>query len=489
MEDILNFWFDDYTYKTYWFDKSIDNYLVTNYETLLNEVKKEVEYYNKTKIKTGHILKYDNRLELIILCDQYSRNITRINNINYDILYKYSLDLATQWLQNHDENLLHIIFALMPFRHSNKPEYHRYVITYLNYYKKNYYKLSDEVIYNKFYKRSFDIKSYYELYYLILDDSIKVKIEQKQKLKSNNIYKILKKIKFNKSICVSLSGGVDSMVIADCLSKIYKNTDKKIICAHINYNNRKESKKEAEFLKLFCFDRNIYYEQLNIINYKRNDIKRENYEKTTTDIRYNFYKIIDKIYNISNIILGHHKGDIVENTLTNILKGRHILELDVIKEHCIKYDVQIFRPLISIYKDEIYNYAKYFDIPYFKDTTPSWSIRGKLRNKIIPVLNDTFGDINNRLINITNESYNLKTYFDKTNLDFKNVINNNCLFKYKLLIELKKHNKNMITNKSFNNLIKQLQKNNKETYIINISKDIQFKKDKTKIELLINQNN
>ena len=32
-----------------------------------------------------------------------------------------------------------------------------------------------------------------------------------------------------------------------------------------------------------------------------------------------------------------------------------------------------------------------YGVPYFKDTTPSWSTRGKLRNQLIPLLIDMYG--------------------------------------------------------------------------------------------------
>ncbi len=31
-------------------------------------------------------------------------------------------------------------------------------------------------------------------------------------------------------------------------------------------------------------------------------------------------------------------------------------------------------------------------MPYFKDSTPSWSTRGKLRNQLVPLLIDMYGE-------------------------------------------------------------------------------------------------
>jgi hypothetical protein len=54
--------------------------------------------------------------------------------------------------------------------------------------------------------------------------------------------------------------------------------------------------------------------------------------------------------------------------------------------------VVIHRPLLSLEKKEVFDYAHRFGVPYFKDTTPHWSTRGKLRNKLIPLLEEIYGE-------------------------------------------------------------------------------------------------
>ena len=40
----------------------------------------------------------------------------------------------------------------------------------------------------------------------------------------------------------------------------------------------------------------------------------------------------------------------------------------------------------------ILEYAHTYGVPYFKDTTPKWSTRGKLRNELQPLLRDVYGE-------------------------------------------------------------------------------------------------
>ena len=61
-------------------------------------------------------------------------------------------------------------------------------------------------------------------------------------------------------VVISLSGGVDSMVIAKCLTALYpppSSTDAeasatRIVAVHIDYGNRAESGLEAAFLEAWC---------------------------------------------------------------------------------------------------------------------------------------------------------------------------------------------------------------------------------------------
>ena len=207
-------------------------------------------------------------------------------------------------------------------------------------------------------------------------------------------------LEFNEErYCISLSGGVDSMVLMDILHK----REKEIIAIHINYNNRDESKMEEDFLREYCESKNITF-ICHSFNFKRGSIKRSDYESLTKQIKFKLYKSILGEYNLNYILLAHHKDDIVENIFTNFCRGENFLNLSVIKYSNIIMDVNIIRPLIKYYKQDIYNYAHFYQVPYFLDTTPDWSVRGKFRRIILPRLFDTFSSLKTNLLNIAKES-------------------------------------------------------------------------------------
>ena len=241
----------------------------------------------------------------------------------------------------------------------------------------------------------------------------KLKINNK-KFKTNELITSVEKFINNenkKKFIVSLSGGIDSMVLISIIK--YLNYD--VIACHINYNNRKETKDEQKFIEDWCAYNSIKLYVKEIQDIKRENSKRSDYELVTKNIRFDFYNEIIANENTNIVLLGHHKDDIVENIFANVCRGRYILDLAVIKNKSIINNVLIARPLIDHYKSSIYNFADENQIPYFKDTTPDWSIRGKYRNQIYPLIEDAFSkNIKNNLIGLSKQSYDWNILIMKT---------------------------------------------------------------------------
>ena len=205
----------------------------------------------------------------------------------------------------------------------------------------------------------------------------------------------------SKTFAISLSGGVDSMVLASIVKYLGYN----IVALHINYNNRKETKSEQIFLEKWCHYNDIHLYVKEITDIKRENSKRSHYEAITKEIRFNFYKEILEKEGLGYILLAHHRDDIVENVFANVCRARYILDLAVIRESSTIDGVTICRPMIDYYKDIVYTFAHENSVPYFKDTTPKWSVRGKYRDIIAPAVEDTFGQkVKNNLIELGRQS-------------------------------------------------------------------------------------
>lgn len=304
-------------------------------------------------------------------------------------------------------------------------------------------------------------------------------------------------------ICVSLSGGVDSMVITRVLRHLYETNRirSKIICIHINYNNRDESLCEATFLSGWCCDNGIDIYVKNINDLKRRTCARKIYEEKTRTIRFDFYKEIQQKlgYNFP-ILLGHHSGDIEENVMSNIMKGNSLCDLSGMKSSEIINEVEFWRPLLTISKDYIYDFAHKFGVPYFKDTTPKWSIRGKTRNILFPAFFNTYGKIfRSKLHDMANNSDELsellskkvydpfiKKYITRYNdlsiITYSNDLDSGKYFwKYIIRIECHRLNVSMISNKSFNLLFEKMKA--RKSQKLNLKRDLECHIDNKQIFL------
>ena len=100
-----------------------------------------------------------------------------------------------------------------------------------------------------------------------------------------------------------------------------------------------------------------------------------------------------KEHKFDYVALGHHKDDLSENVFNNVMRGnKNIIDLSVIKCFNNIMNVNIIRPLLSFIKKEIYFISNKYKIPYFKDTTPNWSCRGVMRNKIFPICSSLYSN-------------------------------------------------------------------------------------------------
>lgn len=190
-------------------------------------------------------------------------------------------------------------------------------------------------------------------------------------------------------LCVSLSGGVDSMVLLTALSKYrdetrnYKTVKQfELTAVHINYNNRETCDEEVRFVQMYCEILDVPLTVRHITEMKRQrDDTRHEYETFTKNIRFEEYE-----KQRCPILLGHNYEDTIENILSNIASKKKYENLKGMLPLTIQKDVIVMRPLLRVSKTDIYAYAEEHGIAHLPDSTPEWSRRGKLRDHVMPVL-------------------------------------------------------------------------------------------------------
>ena len=214
-----------------------------------------------------------------------------------------------------------------------------------------------------------------------------ISLQMRKKMSDFIVYHKLQ----NKTIIISLSGGVDSMVCSYALSVIKRDFNITIKHVHINYMNREYTLEEEMFLTKWCnfIGSDLYIRRIHEINRKQciDFDLRDTYESYTKEVRFDMYRYCNSYDKIPLIMLGHNEGDCFENILTNIINQSHYEDLDGMLPYSIINNVCLLRPLLKTSKNEIYDYARSKNIPFLVNSTPAWSQRGKIRDNIVPVLN------------------------------------------------------------------------------------------------------
>jgi hypothetical protein len=139
-------------------------------------------------------------------------------------------------------------------------------------------------------------------------------------------------------VMVSLSGGVDSMVMLALLVRL------RIPCIaiHIIYGNRDVSEQEYGFVAAYCYRLGVPMVSYTIPWIRRNMIDREFYEEMTRTLRFLTYQAAAQATGYpATVLLGHIRDDVVENVWTNLAKGQHLGNLKKMASQEMQMGVEI----------------------------------------------------------------------------------------------------------------------------------------------------
>lgn len=184
-------------------------------------------------------------------------------------------------------------------------------------------------------------------------------------------------------LLVGVSGGVDSMVLCDLLSKCGYDYE----VAHINHMTRNgESDLDEVFVK-------NHFEALGIkVHIKRLDMEFVgNFHDFAHKERYRFWESLG-----SDLVLtAHHLDDQIETILVNVFNGRSVQGMPVTNGKFV-------RPLLHFRKVEIFSYAAENRIPFRVDKSniSREYLRNVIRHEVLPSLKE-FDSLEEKLLGMT----------------------------------------------------------------------------------------
>ena len=193
---------------------------------------------------------------------------------------------------------------------------------------------------------------------------------------------------------LAVSGGVDSVVLLDMLSK---RPDLELIVAHFDHGIRDDSADDAEFVVGLAEKYSLDFET------KRENLGRNVSEEVARARRYKFLREIARKYD-AKLVTAHHADDVVETIAINLSRGTGWRGLSAM-------DSDIIRPLTDMTKLEIMNYAKNNKLAWHEDSTNNSD--DYLRNRIRRRLEKLDNDSRRQLLGLWAEQKHLKNEIDK----------------------------------------------------------------------------
>jgi len=198
-------------------------------------------------------------------------------------------------------------------------------------------------------------------------------------------------LKRGDKVIIGVSGGADSICLADILAKIQFDLGITLIIAHFNHNLRKGSLRDQKFVKKFADKMSIPYIAKQWQR-KKGSVLRNSVEQAARDKRLQFFIRCAEQTNAQKIALAHTEDDLAETVLMRILRGSGLMGMRSILPQRKLYNVTFIRPLLESKRSDIENYLMKKKITFINDPTNKQTIffRNKVRLKLIPELNKNY---------------------------------------------------------------------------------------------------
>lgn len=198
------------------------------------------------------------------------------------------------------------------------------------------------------------------------------------------------KIFSTQKIVVAVSGGADSLALADLLFHSRQRFGLQLCIAHYEHGLRGQiSIDDAEFVKRFAenLGAEFFCEHGDVKNFATEN--KISIETAARKLRYNFLDRVRRQKNFDAIALAHHANDQAETILMRLLRGATSSGLAAMK---FKFDSAeyglLLRPLLRFKKVELENYCAERGIVPRVDATnfETDATRNKIRLELLPAL-------------------------------------------------------------------------------------------------------
>jgi len=207
---------------------------------------------------------------------------------------------------------------------------------------------------------------------------------------------------------LGLSGGEDSSCLFDILCKL----GVRFGAVYVDHRWREESLEEARILSMRCQELGVPFFKEDITYPEKID----NLEDFCRNERQKIFLKLGSREGYAGVILAHHGKDQAETVLKRVFEGASFVNFQGMSEVSTIGNLKILRPLLGVSKEEITDYIKEHNIPYFQDSSNENTkfLRARMRKELFPLIEKTFGkNIEKPLVRLSEESAIIHDFLEK----------------------------------------------------------------------------
>lgn len=193
------------------------------------------------------------------------------------------------------------------------------------------------------------------------------------------------------AVVLAVSGGVDSICLADAALAMRGDTPARII-AHLDHQLRgDESDEDARFVQAFATQRGVLCE-IGRVNVKAlADSRKVSIEVAARDARYAFLAETATKHSATRVVLAHHADDQAETVLLRLLRGTGpagLRGMSVRSPLPGASHLTALRPLLHITREEIEQYGRECKLEWRYDASNDalHHTRNRIRHELLPLL-------------------------------------------------------------------------------------------------------
>ena len=191
------------------------------------------------------------------------------------------------------------------------------------------------------------------------------------------------------SVLLAVSGGVDSMCLADLWVRVFG--PERCAVAHCNFNLRGEdSDADQELVANWTHEHGVHLHQIAFNTMQHAAENGQSVEMAARELRYEWFGKLCQEYGYKAVVVAHHADDNAETMVLNMVRGAGLKGLTGMKPVSplpSSTQICLFRPLLSFTRKQIEGYAFAWRVPYREDKTNA-SVeyrRNSIRHEVFPI--------------------------------------------------------------------------------------------------------